>query len=78
MQWHIHGLLREHRFLRCKNRNDVGFWSEAPEKMFHIYLQKVFETSYKFFEIIPSSRKILVKRKNQYRCIKRTEDASYK
>ena len=43
MQWHIHGLLREHRFLRCKNCSDVGFWSEAPEKILHIYLQKVFE-----------------------------------
>ena len=61
----FHGILREHRFLRCKNRKDVGFWSESPEKMFHIYLQKVFETSYKFFEIITSSWKILVKRKNQ-------------
>ena len=66
MQWHIHGLLREHRFLRCKNRSDVGFWGEAPEK------------SHKFLEIITSSRKILVKRKNQQRCIKRTEGASYK
>ena len=65
MQGHIHGLLREHLFLRCKNRSHVGFWSEAPEKMFDIYLQKVFETSYKLIEVITSSRKILVKRKNQ-------------
>ena len=65
MQWHIHGLLREHHFLRCKNCSNVGFWEEAPEKMFRIYLQKVFEISYKFLEIITFSRKILEKRKNQ-------------
>ena len=59
MQGHIHGLLREHLFFH------VGFWSEAPEKMFDIYLQKVFETSYKLIEVTTSSRKILVKRKNQ-------------
>ena len=52
-------------FLRCKNCSHVGFWSEAPEQMFHIYPQKVFETSFKFLEIITSSRKILVKRKYQ-------------
>ena len=60
----MHGLLREHRFLRCKNRSDVGFWSEAPEKMFYIYLQKVFETSYKLIEII----KKLHKTKNFEKC----------
>ena len=78
MQWHIHSLLREHRFLRCKNPKDLGFWSKAPEKIFHIYLQKVFETSYKFLEVINSSQKIYVKRRNQQRCIKLTEDTSYK
>ena len=33
-------------FLRIKNlRKSWGmvFWDEAPEKMFHIYIQKVFE-----------------------------------
>ena len=52
-------------FLRCKNHSNVGFWSKALEKMFHIYLYNIFETSYKLIEIINLGRKILVKRKNQ-------------
>ena len=73
--------IRLRRFLRSKNRSTswgMGFWDKALERMFHIYIQKVYETSEKFFKIITSSLKMFVKHKIQKRRIKRTDYASSK